>query len=210
MKVKNEMETVVRAEVARLKQGRYAAPSWLPRSLAEGSLSWLTGMTRGGNFACGCPHCAADVLALSLCRLPVRYCLSLHYGVGGRVEAAKVRQQVRDALRRVDSRPRHAARDLVSEGSEIRLVDFGIREGALMVGPLLQRLEEGCTCSRCRADTLAFGLNRFPPRYGVEVQGRLRMPPHEMEFIRHDLRTVLWKAAGTIATNPRHRDRGNV
>jgi hypothetical protein len=85
-------------------------------------------------------------------------------------------------------------------------VDFGIREGAVMVRPLLQRLEESCTCPRCRADVLAFGLNRFQPRYGVEVQGKLRMPPHEMEFIRHELRSVLWKAAGTIAANPRHGD----
>jgi hypothetical protein len=98
----------------------------------------------------------------------------------------------------------------VPEASEIRLVDFGIQEGAVMVGPFLQRLEAACTCARCRADALAFGLNRFRPRYGVEVQGKLRMPPHEMEFIRHELRTVLWKAAGTIAAKPRHRDRENV
>ena len=53
-------------------------------------------------------------------------------------------------------------------------------------------------------DTLALALNRWQPKYGVEVLGRRRIPPHQLEFIQHDLLTVLSESARSIGLNPRH------
>jgi hypothetical protein len=56
----------------------------------------------------------------------------------------------------------------------------------------------------CQEDTLAYALNRVAPKYGVEVKGRRRLPPHLMEFIRHDLAAAILNAARVVAANPRH------
>jgi hypothetical protein len=203
------METVVRAELAKITGGggRRKSASALPSFLA-GGLGWLTGSRAGEKGVCDCSHCSADVLALSLTNLPARYCLSLHYGVGrSRIPPNKVRQEVQMSIRRVRSRPRHAARESLPGNGEVKIVDFGIREGTALVKPLLQRVDGACCCDRCRADTLAYGLNRIRPRYGVEVKGRIRMPPHELEFIRHELLAAITEAAEKVAGNPRHETR---
>jgi hypothetical protein len=36
------------------------------------------------------------------------------------------------------------------------------------------------------------------------------MPPHELDFIRHDLMTTLHQAARAVAENPRHDSEGQV
>ena len=205
VKVKNETETAVRAEMTRLwGQGRHGAVTSRLSFLGAG-LRWLSGSKTADMDVCRCPHCLADILALALSKLPAGYCLSHHYSVGRRrVDEDEVKRQVQASLRRVGTRPRHGVGESLPGTGEVRLVDFGMREGAHMVRPLLQRIANACSCARCRADTLAYGLNRFRPHYGVEVRGRTRMPPHELDFIRHDLMATLHEAARAVAENPRH------
>jgi len=213
VRIKNETETAVRAEVAKVRGNgrRLRASSRLSLAIIAGGLNWLTGVKAAERGLCECPHCSADIMALSLSNLPACYCLSLHYGVGRtRLAVVDVERQVRASLRRVRTRPRHSARESLPQGEEVRLVDFGMREGAPMVRPLMQRIQGACSCPRCMADTLAYGLNRFRPRYGVEVRGKLRVPPHELEFIRHELMTVLHDAAVAVAENPRHDSPGSA
>jgi len=214
--IKNETETVVRAEVERLcGWGRQRPGTSRLAFLADG-FHWLTRSKAAEMDVCRCPHCSADVLALALSNLPAGYCLSHHYAVGRRrVDGDEVKRQIQASLRRVGTRPRHVSGETLPGVSDVRLVDFGMREGVHMIRPLLQRMESACSCSRCRADALAYGLNRFRPRYGVEVRGRIRMPPHELDFIRHDLLTTLHEAARAVTENPRHdslgkgKDRGS-
>ena len=176
-----------------------------PLPLIVSGFQWLTGSGAVERRFCPCSQCRSDVLALALSNLPGGYCLSHHYGVGrGRIDAQEVRRQIQASLRRVGGRPRHSPADPIPGVGEVRLVDFGMKVGAPLVGPLLQRIGGACTCGRCRADTLAYGLNRTRTRYGVEVRGRVRMPPHELDFIRHDLLVSLHDAAQAVARNPRH------
>jgi hypothetical protein len=211
VKIKNETETAVRSEVERLcGRGRQGTGTSRLPLLAAG-FHWLTGSKAAEINVCQCPHCSADVLALALSNLPAGYCLSHHYAVGRkRVDVDEVKRQVQTSLRRVGTRPRHAAGEPLPGSGEVRLVDFGMREGAHMVRPLLQRIANACSCSRCRADALAYGLNRSRARYGVEVRGKIRMPPHELDFVRHDLLAALDAAAHAVAENPRHDSPGKA
>jgi len=209
VKIKNETETAVRAEIARLwGQGRHGTET-SRLSFVGAGLRWLSGSNTAGINVCRCPHCLADILALALSKLPAGYCLSHHYSVGRRrVDDDQVKRQIQASLRRVGTRPRHGVGESLPGTDDVRLVDFGMREGAHMVRPLLRRVSNACSCARCRADTLAYGLNRSRPHYGVEVRGKTRMPPHELDFIRHDLLETLHKAARAVAENPRHDSPG--
>ncbi len=207
MAVKNEMETAVRSEVLKQKRGQGGGSwaSWVPLEVVSQFVPFLRRHLPKTSLSCRCPLCTTDAVALSLTLLPPCYCRADHYGLSlGKVSGEEVQQRVVSALRKVELRPRHPSRQPVPEASQIRLVDFGLREGARMIGPLLKRIEEACDCAKCREDTLAFGLNRYSPKYGVVVQGKMRIPLHHMEFIRHELLSVLSEAARTIATNPRH------
>ena len=84
VRIKNETETAVRAEMARLwGHGRHGTVT-SGLSLLGAGLRWLSGSKAAGTDVCRCPHCLADILALALSKLPAGYCLSHHYAVGRR------------------------------------------------------------------------------------------------------------------------------
>jgi hypothetical protein len=173
-------------------------------------LPWLSKDVRRKGAACRCSLCRNDAIALALTILPPRYCRSLHYGISLKgADRKSVEREVGRAVRRVALRPHHPYRSPVLPSSGVRLVDFGLLEGGRMIGPLLVNLSGACACETCREDTLAFGLNNCTPHYGVAMQGKLRIPPHQLDFLRHELLGVLSEAAKTIALKPRHggRDR---
>ncbi len=211
--IKNEMETAVRKEVSLRKQ-RDAGPQWMSRLSLDRlvlHLPWLLGSGKKEGISCRCPLCRTDVIALALTALPPCYCRSLHYGISlQRVDGNQIRKEVQSAARKIDLRPRHPSRGPVPDSSGIRLIDFGLKEGVRMIGPLLERVPGACSCETCREDTLAFGLNRSEPRYGVEIVGKLRMLPHQLDFLRHELLGTFTEAARKIALNPRHGGKDSV
>ena len=205
--IKNEMELAVRSEVERLRMPQSVMPALAGLGLDRflKGISGLLGTSSGKRIACRCELCRTDVVALALTTLPPCYCRKLHYGISlERVDSDLIEKEVAKAVRKVELRPRHPSRGPVPEGNEVKLVDFGLREGGRIIGPLLQKLEGACSCNTCREDTLAYGLNRIGPRYGVEVVGKLRMPRHEVDFFRHEILPTLSEAASAIALNPRH------
>lgn len=207
VKIKNEMETAVRAEVSRQRRRAtgWSRSPWFTRGVHNSILARLLKSERKRAGACWCVVCDKDVMALSLTTLPPCYCRSQHYGVTlDRIETGELASKVKGAVRKVNLRPRHPSRLQAPGNSEICLIDYGLREGLGMIGPLLRRMPGTCNCRACREDTLALALNSKSPRYGVEILGRMRMPLHEMDFFRHELLETLSVAAKTVARNPRH------
>jgi hypothetical protein len=180
--VKNDMEHLVRQEVARRKAERAEA--------------------RG---ICWCPLCEADVIALSLNHLPPRYCRSVNFGYAasegfGRQVAGAVRM----ALDKVGKRPKHRPGAPDRFRSEARLEDFGLKIGAAIVGRWLATESGACSCEGCRADALAFALNRYPPKYGVSTPSRASYQENFADFIRHELGQTITKACRVVTANPNH------
>ena len=209
--IKNEMETAVRNEAGLQQASRGRRSSGIPYlDRVTAFVPWLSKEGRREGTLCRCSLCRNDAIALALTILPPRYCRSLHYGLSLRgADRKTVEREVSRAVKRVALRPHHPYRSPVDLATGIRLIDFGILEGGRMIGPLLVKLKGACACETCREDTLAFGLNNCTPHYGVAVKGKMRMPPHQLDFLRHELLGVLSEAAKTIALKPRHggRDR---
>ena len=67
-----------------------------------------------------------------------------------------------------------------------------------------------CTCEHCCADTLAMALNRYPSKYGVELEGSLKFPARERASIRRELGLIMNHAAEVVAERPRHTPQGNL
>jgi len=201
VKIKNEMETAVRAEFVRQTgEGESGTVNIFLRAMKslfqEGKVT---------DLHCSCPWCRHDVLALALTGLPPCYCRSHHYGMNLRkIETRSVGDAMSKAIRRVGGRPRHSPRDQVPAEEGVHLVDYRLREGTRIVGPLLGKLPGICDCQSCRTDILAHSLNRFSPRYGVLASGKSRLQPHDLEFIRHEMNMVMVDSARKIALNPRH------
>lgn len=203
MKVKNEMETVVRSEL-----GRQAGEE-KPLSVNALRLAIRTLLQRSGASAlrCRCAWCRNDILALSLTKLPPCYCLSYHYGVSHRkIEEGALREIVSRSIRRIGGRPRHSWKEILPDENAVRLVDYRMRVGMSLVGPLLRRVPDGCDCEACRSDALAHCLNRLQPRYGVMADGKVRLQPHDLDFLRHEMHGAIAQSASVVARNPRHGD----
>ncbi|HEY5999785.1 MAG TPA: late competence development ComFB family protein [bacterium] len=201
MEVRNEAEAVVGREVRRRERrgAERAAPSLLSIH------SWFSRDAGAEPAACTCPLCATDAIALALTKLPPCYSRSQNFGLAAqRIDPIRVRSAVEIALERVTRRPLHPPRQRRHDAGGVRLVDFCLEAGTRMIEPLLRRHEGLCLCLDCREDTLAYALNRVSPKYGVEILGTRRMPPHLMDFIRHDLADAIVKAARVVAANPRH------
>lgn len=202
MEVRNEAETVVRKEFRRRERRKAkAAPS--PSLL--GIRFWFSKASDDGAAACSCPLCATDTMAFALTKLPPCYSRGQNFGLAvQRVDPSGVRTAVDEAIGKVARRPLHSSRIPLGEAGSVRLVDFCLEAGTQMVDPLLRPHKGLCLCPDCQEDTLAYALNRVTPKHGVEVMGQRRLPPHLMEFIRHDLAAAILKAARVVAANPRH------
>jgi hypothetical protein len=181
MSIKNEMEQLVREEVALARRERVP-----------------------GSRACRCALCETDVVALALTLLPPLYCREESAAhAAGFIQPGKVRDAVQVAFRRVALRPKHregaagATRDLA-------LVNYTWDVGAGMVGPALGRADSACSCDSCRSDTLAYALNRYPSKYGVRLAGRQSLHPTYLDFMRHELSLLITQAARVVSNSPRH------
>jgi len=182
MSIKNEMEQLVRDEVARIKK--------------EGG---------PGYAGCWCPLCEIDIVALALTLLPPLYCRTASHGnAGGLVRTGTITDAVQSALKRVDLWPKHRpgskplVRDMVS------LVNYTFEVGSTMVGSALGLSTTGCTCNECRSDTLAYALNRYPAKYGVIRDGKRSLHPTYLDFMRFELGMLINQAARVVSSSPHH------
>jgi hypothetical protein len=202
MEVRNEAETVIRKEFRRreMREAKVApSPSLLSIRF------WFSRASDDAPAACTCPLCATDTMAFALTKLPPCYSRGQNFGLAvQRVDPRGVRTAVDEAIDKIGRRPLHSSRIPQGEAGSVRLVDFCLEVGTQMIGPLLRAHKGVCLCPDCQEDTLAYALNRVAPKYGVEVKGRRRLPPHLMEFIRHDLAAAILMAARVVAANPRH------
>ena len=150
MGIRNEMEQLVRDEVARAK--------------AEGG---------PGYAGCWCPLCEIDIVALALTLLPPLYCRTATYGhAAGLIRAGTISDAVQSALKRVGLWPKHRPGTLPTAAGRDRARQLHLRGRlATMVGPALGLSATGCTLRECRSDTLAYALNRYPAKYGVTRAG---------------------------------------
>ena len=165
MGVKNEMEQLVRDEVARAK--------------AEGG---------PGYAGCWCPLCEIDIVALALTLLPPLYCRTATYGhAAGLIRAGTISDAVQSALKRVDLWPKHRPGTLPTTRDEIALINYTFEVGSRWSAPRWVFPPSGCNCDECRSDTLAYALNRYPAKYGV-VPGRAAQPAPDVPRL-HALRT---------------------
>jgi hypothetical protein len=183
MSIKNEMEQLVRDEVASARKA--AGP---------------------GYTGCWCPLCEMDIVALALTLLPPMYCRGEGHGTAaGLIKAGKISDAVQSALRRVGTWPKHRPGTLPAMRDEVSLVNYTFEVGTSMVGPALEQCAAGCNCESCRADTLAYALNRYPAKYGVIHAGRRSLHPTHIDFMRYELGMLIHQAARVVSSRPHHQ-----
>jgi hypothetical protein len=158
-----------------------------------------------GDETCWCPLCRADMMALALTSLPPRYAtrrpgdLEIEAGM-----VAAVRDGVSAARRQVECFPKHAKGAAVAAGEPVWVVNFPLEEGFRAVDTILRRHDGACDCWNCRCDMVAFALNRYPARYGVEHQGQTHLFEDERERMRGELSSIIDLAVRVVTTIPRH------
>jgi hypothetical protein len=157
---------------------------------------------------CWCPLCRADMMALALTTLPPRYvtCRPRDADSEARL-VADIRAEVVLACRQIERLPKHAKGAPVPAGEPVWVVNFPLEEGFRVVAAMLRRHNPACDCWNCRCDMVAFALNRYPARYGVEHEGRTRMFEEHRERMRDELSPFLDYAIKVVATVPRHDSR---
>lgn len=182
MSIKNDMESLVRDEVARARQ---AAGAESP--------------------TCWCALCEMDIVALSLNLLPPLYCRAETYGhAAALIGPARIRDAVRAALTRVALAPRHLRGGWPAKAQDSALVNYTLEVGTSLLAGAGDQCQAGCACSECRIDTLAYALNRYPSRYGVERGGRRLLLGADLDFMRHELGVLLGQAARVVSAHPHH------
>ncbi len=158
--------------------------------------------TDGG---CWCDGCEKDVVALSLSSLPPHYCTRFDWEEALQREGALwVRETVTRSLERVARHPKHHRQNSEAGGSRFRLVNFSFEECEAVIEQVLMEEQQACTCRRCLDDVLAYALNRYPPKYGVERNGEVSFPPKEREMARQELSSIVAAAAEVVGRKPRH------
>jgi hypothetical protein len=182
MRIRNEIEEAVTNQVVQLK------------SLAdeEGSHCW-------------CPLCEADVTALAMTILPPKYSTAV-FGETSSGERGHdpVTSALTTSLRRVDRSPNHPRSAPASGSAHVNVINYALDETIALLEGLKQRQELPCVCDECLSDTLAYTLNRYPPKYGVLRGGRTNLPPYQRDFMRHELGIIISHAINIIASSPRH------
>lgn len=183
MSIKNEMEHLVRDEVARARK------------------------VGGPDYAgCWCPLCETDIVALALTQLPPLYCRTETYGhAAGLISAGKISDAVQSALKRVGLWPKHRPGTAPASREIVTLINYTYEVGTPLVGPALNNAAPGCDCDDCRADALAYALNRYPAKYGVIRAGRRSLHPTYLDFMRYELGMLINQAARVISAHPHHQ-----
>jgi hypothetical protein len=158
-----------------------------------------------GSAECWCPLCESDVIALSLGTLSPHYCTDFDYEeVLETQEHTRVERTIDYSLARVGLHPKHERLAEDVSKFQLRLVNFSCKEGKTIVDSFLEDSADSCSCRQCRTDTLAYALNRYPPRYGVERNGIVEMPAREREAIRQEITAIITHANRVVTANPRH------
>lgn len=182
MGIRNEMEQLVRDEVTRVRR--------------EGGQ---------GYTGCWCPLCETDIVALALTLLPPLYCRDENQGHAATlIRAGKISDGVQAALKRVGLWPKHRTGPGPSVRDQVALVNYTFEVGSTMVGPALGQTPARCSCETCRADTLAYALNRYPAKYGVVRAGRRSLHPTYVDFMRYELGMLITQAARVVSDRPNH------
>lgn len=182
MKLSNSMEQAVRSHLDRT---RAQSPS--------------------GDESCWCPLCRADMMALALSSIPPRYATRRRSEIEAETQmAATIHSGIVLARRQVERFPKHPKGAAVAAGAPIWVVNFPLEEGFRAVDAILRRHDEACDCWNCRCDMVAFALNRYPARYGVEHQGQTHLFEADREKMRGELAAFLEIAVRVVATVPRH------
>lgn len=159
----------------------------------------------GEEGICWCPLCRADMMALALSTLPPRY----YTRRGADIEtdpplATALREEVDRAVRHVGRYPKHPQGAAVPAGDPVWVVNFPLEESFVAVESLFQERRPSCDCWKCRCDVVAFTLNRYPARYGVEHQGKTHLLDGDRVLMRQELSSFLGLAYQVVTTVPRH------
>ena len=179
MKLKNSMEDPVRSRLARVQEEH-----------------------AGDDSVCWCPLCRADMIALALSTLPPRYGTNRRPELGDE-HAQAVRDAVSGAVRQVKRFPKHARDGATASTDPVWVVNYPLEESFHVVDSLLTP-EHACDCWDCRCDMVAFALNRYPARYGVEHGGHTHLLQEDREQMRGELASFLTIAAQLVTRIPRH------
>jgi hypothetical protein len=183
MKLTNSMEQVVRAH-----------------------LNQLRASSADGDEACWCPLCRADMMALALSSLPPRYATRRFAAAeaGLHTTANNVHEKVENARRQVRRFPKHPVGKAVPAEAPVWVVNFPLEEGFRVVDEILRAHDGACDCWHCRCDMVAFALNRYPARYGVEHEGKTHLFDDDRAQMRAELSSFLDLAVRVVTTVPRH------
>ena len=92
----------------------------------------------------------------------------------------------------------------MAAGEPVWVVNFPLEEGFRTVDAILRRHDNACDCWNCRCDMVAFALNRYPARYGVEYEGKTHLFEGDREQMREELSSFLDLAVTVVTTVPRH------
>jgi len=182
MKLTNAMEAAVKAHLTRIRQ----------EFPAEDGVCW-------------CPLCRADAMALALSSLAPSYGTRRPLAVtpGSTLDAA-VADEVSRAVRKVALFPKHPTGAAVAAGDPVFVVNFPLEESFRVVDEMMGPEGESCGCWDCRCDAVAFALNRYPARYGVEHRGETHLRESDRALMRGEIRQFLELALSVVAAVPRH------
>ena len=171
----------------------------------RGQLNVLRERAGSADDACWCPLCRADVMALALSSLPPRYATrrpGAHQPDPDHF--ATIAERVAEAVRKVARFPKHGAGAAVAAGEPVWVVNFPLEESFRAVDAMVRSRDDVCDCWNCRCDMVAFALNRYPPRYGVEHQGLTHLLETDRDQMRLELAWFLNLSLRVVATVPRH------
>ena len=168
-------------------------------------LNKIRAQSAAGDETCWCPLCRADMMALALTSIPPRYATrrSGDADVEARTATA-VHEGVARARRQVQRFPKHPKGAAVAAGKAVWVVNFPLEESFRAVDEILRRHDGACDCWNCRCDMVAFALNRYPARYGVEHEGQTHLFEDDRERMRDELTSFLDLAVKVVTTVPRH------
>lgn len=154
---------------------------------------------------CWCSACQADVRALSLSSLPPNYYTTFDFDtVLARAGSAKIQKTVAGAVERVARYPKHGRFNGREGLPDLRVINFSLEEGCTVIEEMTSAPGASCSCPSCRNDALAYALNRYPAKYGVERGGHIEFPKSERDTIRRELSSIINQAIRVVASKPRH------
>lgn len=74
-----------------------------------------------------------------------------------------------------------------------------------MLDKVLDDINPPCRCEMCKADMVAYALNKIKPRYSSTEKGETITKAMALQFQTHmDVVAALTQAAEQVARNPRH------